>query len=821
MKFTRLVIICFTLGTLLLNACSLQIAANPNPVPTEINNAAPPNETIPETTEIFFWLEIPTNSPVGETIQLVVLDEVTGLPWNQARYDMQPLNETVYGVALSVRPGTLIRYRYERVVEGNKITPEFTASGSPTHYRLFMVDGPGEVHDQVARWEDTPLVKGTGRIYGVVTDAESGLPVPNLMILAGGERVLTNSDGSFMIPRVVEGKHQIVVFAMNGQYLTYKQDAIVVSQAATPASIQVSPAQKVSVTFAVELPDNTIPSIPIKIAGNYQQFGNTFTDLQGGTSVLPSAMPELIEGDDGIYRVSLELYAGMHLQYKYSLGDGFWNVEQSTKEPIILREIRIPRGQGNFTIRNEIETWQTPGFGGVIFDLKVPSFTPQNDQIYVQFYYQGWMAPLPMWKVNQNRWAYQLVSPLGVLDTLTYRYCRNGVCGDQVPLAAESEVRETNLSSSETLLVSDAVLAWNDLTPREFPATVLPVQIISRSQFVGGVMLTPTYNPTWDAQSFTTIQSINGLYANQIILSPTWHATLDNPPHFTQILGKDQSWESLTRQVQTATVSGLDVALFPQIDLGKPAKDWWGSRPESSAWWQSWWEQYSSFVIHHADLAQRYGAKVLILGGEWIQPGLPGAWNGMPVDIQQRWNILIDSVRLHYDGHLAWYVPFSNSMEPNAITEQMDLIYVHWGVPLATWSGAPSADLQSRASILINDTIGTYKQNLGKPVVLIVEYPSARGGVTYCLPEGNDACPVAMSQLSPLNPDQPEIMLDLQEQVEVYNAVLAAINESAVLDGVVSGGYFPPVGLEDKSTSIHGKPAEDVLRYWYKQLLIP
>jgi hypothetical protein len=110
-------------------------------------------------------------------------------------------------------------------MEGNEITPEFTAGGSPTHYRLFMVDGPGEVHDQVARWGDTILVKGTGRIFGVVTDADSGLPVPNFMILAGGERVLTNSDGSYMVPQLVEGKHQIVVFAMNGQYFTYKQDA--------------------------------------------------------------------------------------------------------------------------------------------------------------------------------------------------------------------------------------------------------------------------------------------------------------------------------------------------------------------------------------------------------------------------------------------------------------------------------------------------------------------------------------------------------------------------------------------------------------------
>jgi hypothetical protein len=56
-------------------------------------------------------------------------------------------------------------------------------------------------------------------------------------------------------------------------------------------------------------------------------------------------------------------------------------------------------------------------------------------------------------------------------------------------------------------------------------------------------------------------------------------------------------------------------------------------------------------------------------------------------------------------------------------------------------------------------------------------------------------------------------------QAKAYDAVLAAINTQDWIDGVISAGYYPPTILHDKSTSIHGKPAEGVLRSWYSLFL--
>jgi hypothetical protein len=68
-------------------------------------------------------------------------------------------------------------------------------------------------------------------------------------------------------------------------------------------------------------------------------------------------------------------------------------------------------------------------------------------------------------------------------------------------------------------------------------------------------------------------------------------------------------------------------------------------------------------------------------------------------------------------------------------------------------------------------------------------------------------------------PDIPSVVLDLQGQVNTYQAVLTAVNDRPWLSGFVSRGYYPPVSLADKSASINGKPATDLLTYWYAQML--
>jgi hypothetical protein len=48
---------------------------------------------------------------------------------------------------------------------------------------------------------------------------------------------------------------------------------------------------------------------------------------------------------------------------------------------------------------------------------------------------------------------------------------------------------------------------------------------------------------------------------------------------------------------------------------------------------------------------------------------------------------------------------------------------------------------------------------------------------------------------------------------------MVAINSRKWIDGIFSRGYYPPAAVQDFSPSVHGKPAADILWFWYPKLL--
>ncbi len=60
--------------------------------------------------------------------------------------------------------------------------------------------------------------------------------------------------------------------------------------------------------------------------------------------------------------------------------------------------------------------------------------------------------------------------------------------------------------------------------------------------------------------------------------------------------------------------------------------------------------------------------------------------------------------------------------------------------------------------------------------------------------------------------------LNLQTQADIYEAMLTAVNTRPWISGFTSRGYYLPVALQDKSASIHSKPAADILWYWYPRM---
>jgi len=804
-----------SLLVLVLNACSFSLLNIPGitsttsaPVPVSPSQQA----TTPQpAAAITFNVALPTPLRAGEVLYLSVVDEISGLSLNPVNLAMQSMDAQHYSATVPFAMNSVVKYRYMR--QGKLPTFEDTSADKAVRYRIYYVTGPGEVDDVVSAWADSLFSSPGGEITGQVLDASSHAPLPNILIAGGGQQVLTDSAGRFNLEELPAGTHNLVAYALDGSYQTFQQGARVEAGKTTPVALALARAGMVNVVFTVSVPSSTLQNVPIRLAGNLYQLGNTFGDLQGGMSTVASRMPVLAPLADGRYSITLALPAGADIRYKYTLGDGFWNAEHTPDGAFNVRQFIVPASQSPVQVQDDVQTWQSGTSSPILFEVSVPANTPASDILSIQFNPYGWTEPIPMWPRGKNQWVYQLYSPLNMLGSFEYRYCRNDQCGvaDDVQTAQGQPGRPVSTSLTPQDL-QDTITGWNMFQPVTAPA-VVGVPVTARSTgFWAGLEFLPNYDPTWQAWLPLAIQDVKSRYANWLVLAPTWSVSRTDPIVFSAVPGADPLWADMLDSITHARAASLNVALFPSVNLPTNLPAWWQSAPRDQVWWDAWFKAYSAFAVYHADLATKTSAQSLILGGDWVSPALPGgqlngASSGVPSDAEARWESLIADVRQHFTGQVLWAVAYPDGLKSvPAFAKSLDGIYLLWNAPL---SGASVDDLKAAAGQLLDKDIQPFQTALGKPVILAVAYPSVDSAAIA------KASPQAYLQLPGSLPAQ----ANLPAQAEAYQALLAAVNERAWLGGFVSRGYYPPAALQDATASVHGKPAEDELWYWFGRFL--
>ncbi len=813
------------LGIMSAAGCSTlagQPTATPQaPTPQPAEGVAPATQA-----EVTFQVQLPANSPAGQ-IYLNVLDEVTGLALNAVRYPMQEIDASHYEVKLPLTVGAVIKYRYSR--ESSAPAIEYTPSGEQVRYRLYDVTGPGEVQDVVSAWNDQPFSGSTGRINGRVVDSATNDPIPNILVDAGGVQTWTASDGSFLLAQLPVGTQNLVAYAPDGSYAGFQQGAVIAAEASTPATLPMVAAPQVNVTFEVSVPKENVIGVPVRMAGNLLALGNTFADLDGGFSTVASRMPLLTLGADGKYSITLALHAGTDLRYKYTLGDGFWNSELSGDGNFRLRELIVPSQDA--VIQDSVETWRSTGAAPMTFDVTIPADTPAGDTVSIQFNPYGWTEPIPMWSLGNNRWIYILYSPLQLVHDLSYRFCRNDQCGsaDDAATMGNSAQGVSISTSQQPQTFQGVVKAWAWWQSLTNPTSVVAAQITPRGpDFLAGVEFQTGYDPTWQAYLSSALKNIQSIGSNTVVLTPTWTFAGGSQPGFSLVPGKDPLWSDLVSMADQAKAQNLNVDIFPMANFPGDAQAWWQSAPRDFGWWQTWFDLYKEFLLDHADLATRTGAKALIIGGDWLAPALPGgkladgSSSGVPADAEARWQEVIQEVKAHYTGTLMWALSYPDGVQsPPTFLSAVDQIYVLWSAQIANKSNPTEAELETEIGSQLDARLKPFQASLNKPLVVAMGYPSAQGSATACLPAPDSNTCLDPQALSQPNPDVSSVQVDLQAQVDIYNAMFASINQRSWISGIVSRGYYPPAALQDKSESIHGKPAADVVWYWYPRLLAP
>jgi Glycoside Hydrolase Family 113/Carboxypeptidase regulatory-like domain len=813
---------------ILIVALMVSCVIPPLPIQTTTSPTITPT-TPPQETLVTFRVIIPQPLSPGDSLYITIMDEVTGLAFNSQNFIMQAEDALHYIAILPFSLSSVIKYRYTR--QGAIIVDEHLSDDRPVRYRLYHVEGPGVVQDVVSGWTDTQFTGAKGRISGQITDATNGLPIPNLLITAGGAQALTMSDGSFLLEGLPPGTHNLVIYSLDGAYHIFQQGAIVAADSTTPVSLQLNPAKLVTVIITVQVPEDTPPDAPIRLAGNLYQLGNTFADLSGGVSTIASRMPVLGELPDGRYMITMNLPAGTDVEYKFTLGDGLWGAEHSASGTFRLRQLIVP--ETNMEIDDIVDTWQTGGIAPILFDVTVPANTPPNETISIQFNPGfGWLEPIPMWRVQNapvsNVWRYVLTGPFTSLETLQYRYCRQDQCGsadDVRTMGANPTGRTVNTGLLPQTIV-DNVDGWAWLSNPNEAANVPDVLIPARAPgFTVGIAFQARYHPSWGSLLPTAISEVRSLGVNSLIFSPTWTFTRNSPPVLEPLASQDMLWPELISSINATRNQGMSVSLFPVPHFPGYVSQWWQTAPRDFPWWVVFFDRYSNFIVHHADIASQFGVGSLIMGGDWIKPALPGGTlydgtpSNVPQDAETRWRNLIQQVRAHYSGIISWALAYPEGVQnPPPFLDAVDQIYIIWSTPLANQPNTSVTDMQSQAATVLDQEILPIQERFGKPIIVAIAYTSTDGGAVGCIHTSAGGCLVYNLLTRPAL-DSPEVGLNMQEQTNAYNAVLLALNDRNWISGFVSMGYYPPAVLQDKSISIHGKPASGVVWYWSQKFL--
>jgi hypothetical protein len=744
--------------------------------------------------EIVFEAHLPASLNSGEGVLMEVLDEVTGIVLNPERFYMRSKDGQTFSVRVPLAIGSLIRYRYLKSGQNNII--EKDALGNQVQYRLYSVSDPSVVKDFVVNWENNSFTGTTGELSGYIYDQKTEAPLGEILVEINGVRTFTSFDGFYKFENVPLGEYHLTAIHPDGKYKVFQQNAIIAENSITPASFGMIPAKIVNVTFEVTAPENTNKNAVIKILGNTYSLGNTFTELTGGISTLPSRAPSLNKKSDGKYELTLYIPEGTDLRYKYSLGNGLINAEHDANHNIVTRQLIIPAK--DITVSDEIASWFSKGSNPVNFIVTAPQNTPINDFVSIQFNPFVWFDPIPMWKVGENQWAYTLYSPFEYLNGSQYRFCRNNQCGiadDEVTKGINATGYQLSLTDNQPLTINYRINEWFGLQP--FQYSLQPVSFPSpNSFFIKAFQFQKQYNFNWLSAMKPGFIDMGVSGANWLFFSPTWSFSKSNNFPAGLRAGQDSFAEDITRIKEQASEAGMTLAIYPQMNPDQAIDNYWSSSGLSYNWWQNWFDQYEKFIINYADFSESHGINTLIIGGKSVSPSFPngvlpnGVFSNSPYDFGDRWTKLIEKIRSRFSGQIGFALPYSSDLgkAPSNISSS-DFIYLEMDSSIKELNGQSLDDLTNRfGSILDKDVYNLYA-TYQKPVILGLDFYSLSN-----------------------------TQIDVNEQANIYQAILRTCISRPWIYGLVSAGFNPSASVQDSSASIYGKPAMGVLSYYFNNL---
>lgn len=259
--------------------------------------------------------------------------------------------------------------------------------------------------------------------------------------------------------------------------------------------------------------------------------------------------------------------------------------------------------------------------------------------------------------------------------------------------------------------------------------------------------------------------------------------------------------KELAETIARAHEKGVKVCLKPMVnsqdgywrahinfpDLSERGKD---------VYWDEWFESYTAFILHYAEIARDSRCELFCLGCEMSGTERKEA----------HWRALIAKVREIYSGPLVYNTNHGNEADVGWF-DALDYIGTSAYYKVEDEPGSPKETMVEGWK-QVKQRLEPLSRKFGKPLIFMeIGCRSARG-----------------CAMMPADFNHTEFPIDEEEQANFYDSCLKVFGREEWFAGVFWWDWSPTIyhtreeARRDAGFNVHLKKAEDVLKAWYREL---
>jgi len=445
------------------------------------------------------------------------------------------------------------------------------------------------------------------------------------------------------------------------------------------------------------------------------------------------------------------------------------------------------------------------------FNVSIPDITPSNEFICIDF--DDLNSPLIMNKTDVNTTWTRDINQSDINQTNSYKYCRNCECN-----AADENETWRNFNFQANTTQEDTVSAWRWLDKQNLNFELNTTGYITQNPdinrtFITGVLLNDWWKHQWIYSFDTTMQEISTNTSSKWIqitpVSQIININDENNISIIQVGVNGINDEDLNKSIQLAHNRGLKVFLNPSL---------WSFEEDhnisnhSQTWWDNFHKAWKPVLLHYAQLAQENNVEMLEFKMWYdidsINDDEANKSNDLALD-------LLNDVNNTYNGLLATQsICYDTSKPILSIDKENSIDYLAINIwSYYPWHLGDSKD--DNVTQIYNNIDSNLTQchnfytdnNITKPIIIEQLSSASYDGAIIGAISDDEA-------IDTFHEKNDSVILDLQEQADVYEATLRAISQKTWINGSFAFTYlfWDSIGPD---INIRAKPAEKIIQKWY------